>query len=1205
MNFFIYPALLIAMFSCTNKPQQKKVDTTLSPKKDSLNYVVNTDGDSILTGIPVISEGKKMKIDSANTSTFSYIKDKSISTPIIRTVQLKSNDVRSFSFSPTITTLGKDSIPFSKDTIFKGTFIPLVTPNYKKINNYSQNKKSNFNIKHLGVKEGLSSPKILTIYQDKRSNIWIGTAGGGIMKYDGENIQQYTLKNGAPGIDSRAIIEDSKGNMWFGSYGNGISMFDGHELTNYNTSNGLNHDFVFAIKEDKDNNIWVSSQQGVNKISITDGKTTISSFSVENGLSSPYILSIEADHNGNLWFGTYGKGVCKFDGTSFRYLTTKNGLVNDIVYSIYEDTNHNIWIGTEGGISKIEGEKITNYTTNQGLPANPIRDIKESAGNIMWFANYGGGVIKLKENRMTFFNERNGLANNKTNTVLPINESTFFVGFSDNGIDLINTNSFYMQSNANGFPSSKIYPITKGNTGELIFADKNNQIYRKQNDTLITIPINSHDYSFQAIAEDKDNNIWIADHNLGLIQVKKDSMRIYTTADGLPHFNLSNLYIDSKGLIWVSTYGAGLCSFDGKEFTSYRKNLSYNTITSYLEDKKGNLWLGVVGWGVVKFNGKEFTHFTEHEGLIGHFTWSAIEDKQHNLWFSTETDGINIFNGKGFKQITTENGLIDNKVESLIQDKDGNVWAGTSKGISKITLEKENKFSFKSYNTEDGNSIINFMPYGAIIDKHNTCWWATNKGLLKLEQQKKYFDNIPNLFLNEIAINNKFIDFHQKDSLNNQDDYSNGVIFFNYPKSLTLPYKKNSVKFYFSASNYSKQHKVLYSYKVDGYIEEWSTPSRSTELNLQKIPYGNYIFKVKAKSESNKWCKPIEYAFIISPPYYYTWWAKIIYVLFTIFILFILVQWRTFKLKKRQKKLENDINLATNEIKSQKIEVEQQKEVIEETHKEITDSINYAKRLQDAILPSINDIDKYIPENFILFKPKDVVSGDFYWMETIKANKTKENFNTILIASADCTGHGVPGALVSIVCSNALNRTVNEFNIIEPAEILNKTRDLVIETFAKSGEEVKDGMDIALCSISNNSVTFSGANNPLWIVRKTELITEEQKQARSTFIDNEYSLIEYKANKQPIGLYEGMKPFTQKEIKVYKGDVLYFFTDGYADQFGGVKGKKFKYKPFKKLLLKHHYKSMPEQKKYINNAFEEWKGDLEQIDDVCIIAIKI
>jgi tetratricopeptide (TPR) repeat protein/serine phosphatase RsbU (regulator of sigma subunit) len=301
-----------------------------------------------------------------------------------------------------------------------------------------------------------------------------------------------------------------------------------------------------------------------------------------------------------------------------------------------------------------------------------------------------------------------------------------------------------------------------------------------------------------------------------------------------------------------------------------------------------------------------------------------------------------------------------------------------------------------------------------------------------------------------------------------------------------------------------------------------------------------------------------------------------------------------FKITQKQK---NIIEEQKTAVETQKKQIELQHKQLEETHKEISDSIKYAERLQLAILPPKEDIKTNLGESFVLFQPKDVVSGDFYWMQQIG--------DTTLFASADCTGHGVPGAMVSVVCSNALNRSVKEFGLIQPKDILEKTRELVIETFARSGKDVKDGMDIALCAKNGTQLTYAGANNPLWIVRKTTLLTEEQKEARSTVTENDLSLIEYKANKQPVGLYEGMRSFEQIEIPMYPGDTLYIFTDGFADQFGGEKGKKFKYKPFKKLLLSIQDKPMEEQQKIIDITFSTWKGNLEQIDDVCVIGVKI
>jgi serine phosphatase RsbU (regulator of sigma subunit) len=264
----------------------------------------------------------------------------------------------------------------------------------------------------------------------------------------------------------------------------------------------------------------------------------------------------------------------------------------------------------------------------------------------------------------------------------------------------------------------------------------------------------------------------------------------------------------------------------------------------------------------------------------------------------------------------------------------------------------------------------------------------------------------------------------------------------------------------------------------------------------------------------------------------------------------------------------------------QKKTIELHKAEVETKQKEILDSITYAKRLQHAILAREESIKSVFPDSFLLYKPKDIVAGDFYFFETTDTH--------VFYAAADCTGHGVPGAMVSIVCSNALTRSIKEFGITEPGKILDKTRDLVVETFEKSGTDVKDGMDISL--ISKNKLTgelkWAGAHNPLWII--------ESNQVR-----------EIKPDKQPIGKAENSKPFTTHLLQDCANAILILLTDGYADQFGGEKGKKFKASRLKELLLQYSGQPMQKQKQEINHAFEIWRGNLEQIDDVCVIGVRV
>ncbi len=291
-----------------------------------------------------------------------------------------------------------------------------------------------------------------------------------------------------------------------------------------------------------------------------------------------------------------------------------------------------------------------------------------------------------------------------------------------------------------------------------------------------------------------------------------------------------------------------------------------------------------------------------------------------------------------------------------------------------------------------------------------------------------------------------------------------------------------------------------------------------------------------------------------------------------------------------------DVMRKIEQIKGQhKIEsAQQEKEIfrlrnveLKAALNEITESFRYAKRIQTAILPPDGLIKQAFKDSFVLFMPKDIVSGDFYWMNTIE--------DKVLIAAVDCTGHGVPGAMVSMLGYNALNRTVHAYGLTKPSDVLNKLTVLVEETFAQkniqaelNGDEVKDGMDMsfACVDLKNKKMQWAGANNPLWICREGQMM-------------------EVTADKQPIGKFDHRQPFTNHEIDLKTGDSVYLFTDGFADQFGGPHGKKFKYRQLKDLLVENSGRSAEEQKEILTEKFESWKGKMEQVDDVLLIGIKV
>ncbi len=300
-----------------------------------------------------------------------------------------------------------------------------------------------------------------------------------------------------------------------------------------------------------------------------------------------------------------------------------------------------------------------------------------------------------------------------------------------------------------------------------------------------------------------------------------------------------------------------------------------------------------------------------------------------------------------------------------------------------------------------------------------------------------------------------------------------------------------------------------------------------------------------------------------------------------------LLQQEKQKLELAKQKLDEKVKKLWNTstvIHKEKERINELKIHIEHKHQEILDSVNYAQRIQKALLANKKLLDENLPQYFVLFMPKDIVSGDFYW-----AHKLADG--SFSIVTADSTGHGVPGAIMSILNISCLNEAVNAQHLIEPDQILNYTRKRIMEHMANDGSEEggKDGMDAIICNFNfqSNEIAFAAANNPLWIIRQNELI-------------------EYKADKMPVGKPMGeILPFTQHKFTTQKNDLIIMITDGMADQFGGPKGKKFMYKPLKELILSLANKNLDEIKNTIEQNFMDWKGNHEQVDDVCIIGVRI
>ena len=1008
---------------------------------------------------------------------------------------------------------------------------------------------------------------------DSEGNLWFATQGGGVSKYDGKSFITYTTKQGLANNSVRSIAEDKNGNLWFGTYGGGVSKYDGKSFITYTTEQGLANNSVLSIAEDKNGNLWLGTDGG--GVCKFDGKSFIT-YTTEQGLSNNSVFSIAEDRSGILWLGTNGGGVCKYDGKSFITYTTEQGLANNSILSIAEDRNGNLWFGTYGGgVSKYDGKSFITYTTEQGLANNSVFGIVEDKSGNLWLGTLGGGVSKYDGKSFITYTSEQGLVNN----------------------------------------------------------------------------------SILSIAEDKNGNLWLGTDGGGVCKYDGKSFITYTTEQGLANNSVLSIAEDKNGNLWLGTDGGGVSRFDEKSFITYttEQGLANNAVRCITEDKNGNLWLGTDG-GVSKYDGKSFITYTTEQGLANNAVFSIAEDRSGNLWLGTYGGGVSVLlaqneeklkennndrNNKVFLTYNTEHGLPDNGICGLRFDVKGSLIVGTNFGLAVIPEEQVIQMSSTQINgkLKKVNVYNQFTGY-PIRDlntaQNNGSMHIDNKGILWVGHGTNGVSRVdldavnrstapPNVVINKVSLKGEAVCFYslvgsgagdgsvlrstqdsiilvqqeiatygkvlsqaERDTLNKRFSgitFDRLAKFYPLPENLVLPYEQNALTFEFNAIETGRNFLVNYQYMLKGMNDTWSPITQKSEATYNNLSEGNYTFLLKAQSPWGVWSEPIDFKFTILPPWYRTWWAYTIYALLFLLLVWLLIRLQTRRLKQRQKELETEVDNATQEIREQmneaekqRDEAEKQKEIVEAAHKEIRDSIQYAKRIQSAILPSYKLVKEYLPESFILFKPKDLVAGDFYWME--------HKDGKVLFAAVDCTGHGVPGAMVSVICNNGLNRCVREHGLTEPGKILDKTRQIVIHQFEKSQEEVKDGMDIALCSLEGNTLKYAGANNPLWIIRNGELL-------------------ETKANKQPIGKFDKPQPYTTHTFELQKGDAIYIFSDGFSDQFGGEKGKKFKPSNLRKLLLSIQNESMERQRGIINAVFEEWTGNLEQVDDVCLIGVKI
>ena len=1063
---------------------------------------------------------------------------------------------------------------------FKGIVIALLlwfsAPGYPQV----------YKVIEFGVEQGIPQPYIYTINQDNDGYLWIGT-GNGLARFDGLNFETFTANDSLAG-DFITCSYKSEAGVWFGHMNGGITFYDGKRFKKIIPSS-QGKSSITDIVEAADGQIWFSTQMHglvvikdqfeIEPFNMIRDQMSIFSFNFlnpneiiigsTNGLIHGYLDKLTGQiqiiqqikgipesriqdiaktrDNAGFYIVTQDEGVFRLNREGEDFVVTQIGLDLDIeiegAQGVYEDSRSNLWISTFGnGLYKLiysssEGFKeAINYNESNGLKTNNVKVVHEDIEGNIWIGEFGTGLARLIEEAFTFYSfDEDKYGNNIYS--LYVDDYFEWVG-TEKGlikIDLAKDKEITFYGIANGLPQDKISAIYSVNGEDIWVGTEKNGLYRMQADREkfyhYFISGGTLENSINAITGMKDQ-IWVAtEKGICNIDLSTNHVQWFTISQGgLPHNHVSHLFIDSTGKIWISTLGNTLCFIQNNVVEKIGiSSAGVLNITSVAEDTDHNIWIGTHGNGIYKIRTDSIINITSREGLLSDYCYSVIGDKQNHIW---------VTHRGGLSRIATKDYFVKPLQENV--------------GINRST---------------------EFNLNATFIDKYGIVWFGSNNGILtynpSLENQ---ISLAPPLSFTSVSINNEKIAITE---------------------DLILPPGRYKIRIEFIGISLKAPGLVKYQYKLEGYDDHWSDLLSDNYVSYNGLIDGNYTFQLIACNGDGTFTqKSLKLNIVIKKPVWKRSWFYIITTIFIVSLIFSYIKRREYNLLKEKRILEEKVMERTEEVVRQKEEIELQRDaikgqrdLIEVKNQSITDSIKYASNIQSAVFPPLNFLDKLLVNNFIINRPKDIVSGDFYWL-------TKRD-GKIIVTVADCTGHGVPGAFMSMLGITFLNEIVNNLGITQANEILYNLRENVIIALRQTSleETAHDGMDLALCVIDfkKNQLQFSGAFNPLLLIRNKETQL-------------------YRGDNIPIGIsykdeLEGS--FTLNEIDIQKGDVIYMFSDGYADQFGGEKGKKFSSKRLYEVLLNIHRKPMNEQKVVLERTMEDWMKESEQIDDITIMGIRL
>jgi class 3 adenylate cyclase/ligand-binding sensor domain-containing protein len=812
--------------------------------------------------------------------------------------------------------------------------------------------------------DGLLSMITSKIIEDRNGNLWISVFHEGWTKFDGSNFIHYTTVNGMQNPWPTCLAEDKTGNIWSPVGEGWVTKYDGIRFTNYFSIDDELLDFPHDLMIDENDRIWFATENGLLKYEVDKkwGTEKMTRYTTENGLKGNFITLLEEDLNGHIWIGSDNFGLTKFDpdsNTEFTNYTTEDGLSSNKIQAIEVDNHGNIWIGTDKGLHKYNGDHFTHYTTNDGLTNNDVQCIKtDSKGNIWIGTRRGLSRFEFLEdeveNIVKYISDES-LINASVADIIEDKRGIIWIGTFGSGL------FSYNPSNPTHF-----------NYGRLLLQDNENNLWFRKFGSGVTKFDGKQSMTYgtaQGLAtnnvykifQDKDDYYWFAGNNT-LSKFDGKTFTKFNLEQSLPGMRVMEWEIDSNDNIWGGSWNDGVVKFDGDSFTHYTsaQGLSKNTGYRLLADKTGNIWMG--GEHLNKFDGQYFTNYAPSNLSEMYQSEPLVEDRYGNIWFGS-LKGLVRFDGENLTRYTTDHGLSTNNlvmtetVEDPIHDL---LWVNTKRGVSALKLSSIHSVEPDSLSFQNYNSNTDYIERVDFVDNKGIIWGYGKEEIVRMDidtkvNQIKDFD----IRILNVGINNEKVSWYLMNqnpspndslaALNEMAETFGKILtppqqiqlkrkyhdiqfdsisrYYPVPQNLILPYSKNSISFEFVAIDLAKGKEIEYQFILEGYDKQWSALGKKTIADFGNIDEGNYTFRIRAVNPHGIWSEQ-HFDFEVLSPWWRTWWALALYVLGALFSIYSFVQWRTSKLKKQQKKLEQIVTDRTAEVVAQKDELVKQNVII-------------------------------------------------------------------------------------------------------------------------------------------------------------------------------------------------------------------------------------------------------------------------------------